>query len=60
MPDDVPREFGNCGFFETTDSRHWNGRCRFNPPGLHGWPAVTQNEWCGRFEPKDIPEGLDG
>lgn len=30
--------------------------CRANPPITGDWPQVSDNDWCGKFQPKE--EGI--
>ena len=32
------------------------GQCRFNPPTKEGWPTVSKDDWCGKYEQKDTGE----
>lgn len=42
-----------CGFFELTDALCGDGDCRRSAPEIEGWPVVSEDYWCGDFEPSD-------
>ena len=52
---------GNCKFSRSKvedDEKSWRKKastiikfsCHFSPPTTEGWPSVSDNDWCGRFE----------
>ena len=43
----------NCRFWDRQESTPGDeidyGLCRRFPPGEHGWPGTTTEDWCGKF-----------
>ena len=43
----------NCRFWEQQEPTPGDeivyGLCRRYPPGDHGWPGTTIDDWCGEF-----------
>lgn len=56
------RYCGACAYFQA--DQEWTGRerpgqCRrFAPQVAAGWPAVSEADWCGEFDPADADDGL--